>query len=41
MLDVAMLVIVVVCFVLAGCFASLCNNLIRPPDRAPDKKATS
>lgn len=37
MLDVTMLTLVVVCFVLAGAYASLCNRLLALPADKRDK----
>jgi len=37
MLDVTMLALVVVCFVLANAYASLCDRLLAPPGETSDK----
>lgn len=41
MLDFIMLLLVVVCFVLASAYASLCDRLLALPGRAPDKDVAS
>jgi hypothetical protein len=41
MLDVAMMILVVICFALAKAYASLCDRLLAPPGAEPDKDVSS
>jgi hypothetical protein len=44
MLDAAMLMLVAICFALAGSYVGLCHHLLRPRDtrdNTPEMRATS